>query len=52
MLLLQAESDGKIIPQEAIKLMKSVISLTDETVWGAVERICTKGTYIMHWVSI
>lgn len=39
-----ADSDGNIIPQEAVKLMKSVISLSDETFWGAVERICTKVT--------
>jgi hypothetical protein len=43
MLLLQADSDGNVIPSEAMKLMKSLISLTDETFWGAVERICTKG---------
>lgn len=39
-----ADSEGNVIPREAVRLMKTAISLSDVTFWQAVERICTKVT--------
>jgi hypothetical protein len=44
--LLQADSEGNLIAAEAIKVMKSVIPLTDKKYWTEAERLCTNGNYM------